>query len=62
MKLPLRPNIRLHAPEGHFGNLHHRTIGRMPDDRTLRSLDASHAIPTCVLRSEVSGLCRCTPV
>jgi hypothetical protein len=34
----------------------------MPSDRTLRSLDASHAIPTRVLRLEVSGLrCR-TPV
>jgi hypothetical protein len=34
----------------------------MPGDRTLRSLDASHAIPTCVLRFEVSGLRRRTPV
>jgi hypothetical protein len=34
----------------------------MPSDRTLRSLDASHAIPTCVLRFEDSGLRRCTPV
>jgi hypothetical protein len=34
----------------------------MPGDRTLRSLDASHAIPTCVLRFEVSGLHRRTPV
>jgi hypothetical protein len=34
----------------------------MPDDRTLRSLDASHAIPTRVLRFEVSGLRRRTPV
>jgi hypothetical protein len=33
----------------------------MPDDRTLRSLDASHAIPTRVLRFEVSGLRRRTP-
>jgi hypothetical protein len=34
----------------------------MPGDRTLLSLDASHAIPTRVLRFEVSGL-RChTPV
>jgi hypothetical protein len=34
----------------------------MPGDRTLRSLDASHAIPTRVLRFEDSGL-RChTPV
>jgi hypothetical protein len=34
----------------------------MPGDRTLRSLDASHAIPTRVLRFEVSELRRCTPV
>jgi hypothetical protein len=34
----------------------------MPDDRTLRSLDASHAIPTRVLRLEVSGLRHRTPV
>jgi hypothetical protein len=34
----------------------------MPDDRNLLSLDASLAIPTCVLRFEDSGLCRHTPV
>jgi hypothetical protein len=34
----------------------------MPGDRTLRSLDASHAIPTRVIRFEVSGLRRRTPV
>jgi hypothetical protein len=34
----------------------------MPGDRTLLSLDASHAIPTRVLRFEVSGLRRRTPV
>jgi hypothetical protein len=34
----------------------------MPGKRTLRSLDASHAIPTRVLRFEVSGLRRRTPV
>jgi hypothetical protein len=34
----------------------------MPGDRTLLSLDASHAIPTRVLRFEDSGLRRCTPV
>jgi hypothetical protein len=31
-------------------------IGRMPGDRTLLSLDASHAIPTRVLHFEDSGL------
>jgi hypothetical protein len=34
----------------------------MPGDRTLRSLDASHAIPTRALLFEVSGLRRRTPV
>jgi hypothetical protein len=34
----------------------------MPGDRTLLSLDASHAIPTRVLCFEDSGLRRCTPV
>jgi hypothetical protein len=34
----------------------------MPSDRTMLSLDASQAIPTCVLCFEDSGLCRHTPV
>jgi hypothetical protein len=34
----------------------------MPSDRTLLSLDASHAIPTHVLHFEDSGLRRRTPV
>jgi hypothetical protein len=34
----------------------------MPDDRTLLSLDASHAIPTRVLCFKDSGLRRRTPV
>jgi hypothetical protein len=34
----------------------------MPGDRTLLSLDASHAIPMRVLRFEDSGLRRRTPV
>jgi hypothetical protein len=34
----------------------------MPGDRTLLSLDASHAIPTRVVRFEDSGLRRGTPV
>jgi hypothetical protein len=34
----------------------------MPGDRTLLSLNASHAIPTHVLRFEVSVLRRRTPV
>jgi hypothetical protein len=48
--------------EGEIGSLCHRSIGWMPGDCTLRSLDASHAIPTCVLCFEVSGLRRRTPV
>jgi hypothetical protein len=61
-KLPLRPNTRLHAPEGHSENLlssHHQTDARRPH---LRSLDASHAISTCVLHFEVSWLHRRTMV
>jgi hypothetical protein len=48
--------------EGEIGNLCHRSIGRMPVDRNLLSLDASLAIPTRVLRFEVSGLRRRTLV
>jgi hypothetical protein len=48
--------------EGEIGNLCHRSIGRMPDDRNLLSLDASLAIPTRVLRFEFSGLRRRTPI
>jgi hypothetical protein len=36
--------------------------GRMLGDRTLLSLDASHATPTCVLRFEDFGLRHRTPV
>jgi hypothetical protein len=48
--------------EGEIGNLCHRSIGRMPGDSNLLSLDASLAISTCVLRFEDSVLCRHTPV
>jgi hypothetical protein len=48
--------------EGEIGNLCHHSIGRMPGDRNLLSLDASLAIPTRVLHFEVSGLRRRTPV
>jgi hypothetical protein len=47
---------------GGFGRLQIFSIGRMPGDRTLRSLDASHVIPTRVLRFEVSGPRHRTPV
>jgi hypothetical protein len=48
--------------EGEFGNLCHRSIGQMPGDRNLLSLDTSFAIPTCVLRFEVSISRLRTPV
>jgi hypothetical protein len=48
--------------EGKIGNLCHRSIGRMPGDRNLLSVDASLAIPMRVLRFEVSRLRRRTPV
>jgi hypothetical protein len=48
--------------EGEFGNLRHCSIGRMPGDCNLLSLDASPAIPTCVFRFEVSVLHHRTPV
>jgi hypothetical protein len=53
-KLPLKPNTRIQAPEGHFGNSRRSTIGRMPGDRTSLSLNANLAIPTRVLRFEAS--------
>jgi hypothetical protein len=48
--------------KGGFGRLQAFSIGRMPGDRNLLSLDASLAIPMRVLRFEDSGLCRRTPV
>jgi hypothetical protein len=48
--------------EGEFGNLCHRSIGWMPGDRNLLSLDARLVIPTRVLRFDVSGLRHRTPV
>jgi hypothetical protein len=48
--------------EGEFGNLCHRSTGRMPSDPNLLSLDTRHAIPTHVLHFEVSGLRHRTPV
>jgi hypothetical protein len=53
-KLPIKPNTRIHAPKGRFGNCHRRTIGWMPGDRTSLSLDASLAIPMRVLRFKAS--------
>jgi hypothetical protein len=48
--------------EGEFGNLCHRSIEWMLGDRNQLSLYASLAIPTRVLRFEVSVLLRRTPV
>jgi hypothetical protein len=62
MKLPLLHNTRIHAPEGHFGKSRRSTIGRMPSDRTLLSLDASLAILMRVFRFEVYGSPQRTPV
>jgi hypothetical protein len=42
--------------EGEIGNLCHRSIGWMPSDRNLLSLDASLATLTRVLRFEDFGL------
>jgi hypothetical protein len=58
MKLPLKPNTRIHAPEGHFVNSRRSTIGRMPGDRTSLSLDASLGIPKHVLHFEASRRAR----
>jgi hypothetical protein len=58
-KLHLLHNTRIHAPEGNFGNSRRNTIGRMPGDRTSLNIDASLAIPTCVLRFKA---CRCARI
>jgi hypothetical protein len=62
MKLPLIHKTKIHTLERHYGYLRRSTIGRMPDDRTLLSLDASLVIPTCVLSFKVSISRRRTPV
>jgi hypothetical protein len=61
-KIPFSNNYGYKPLKGGFGRLEAFSIGRMPDDRTLRILDASLAIPTRVLRFEDSGLRRRTPV
>jgi hypothetical protein len=48
--------------KGGFGNLRNIFIRQMPGDRTSRSLDASLAIPTCVLRSKLPAPCDPKPV
>jgi hypothetical protein len=61
-KIPLLNNYGHKPLKGGFGSLQIFSVGRMTGDRTLLSLDASHVIPTCVLRFEDSGLSRRTPV
>jgi hypothetical protein len=53
-KMPLKPKLRYTPTKGTLGICLRSTIGRMPGDRTSRSLDASLAIPTRVLRLEAS--------
>jgi hypothetical protein len=57
-KIPLKPKLGYTPPEGTLGIWLCSTIGRMPDDHTPRSLDASLAIPTCALCLEASGALR----
>jgi hypothetical protein len=57
------PNNYGYKPlKGGFGSLQASSIGRMPSDRNLLSLDASLATPMHVLRFEDSGLRRRTTV
>jgi hypothetical protein len=57
-KLPLLHESKIHIPKGNFGNYYRSTIRRMPGKCTPLSLDASLAIPTRVLRFEVSRRAR----
>jgi hypothetical protein len=61
-KIPHSNNYGYKTLKGGFGRLESFSIGQMPGGRNLLSLDASLAIPTCVLRFEDSGLCLRTPV
>jgi hypothetical protein len=54
-KLPLKPKLGYTPTKGSLGNCLRSTIGRMPNDRTSLSLNASLVIPTRVLRLEASG-------
>jgi hypothetical protein len=57
-KIPLKPKLGYTPTKGILGICLYSTITRMPGDRTSRSLDASLAIPTCVLRLKASGALR----
>jgi hypothetical protein len=61
-KPPLSPNTRIHAPKGTLGIIVFAPSDGCPTIANLLSLDASLVIPTRVLRFEVSGLRRHTPV
>jgi hypothetical protein len=61
-KIPFPNNYGYKSLKGGFGRLEAFSIGRMPGDRNLLSLDASYTIPMCVLRFEDSELRRRTPV
>jgi hypothetical protein len=54
-KLPLHKNKGYKPLKGEFGSLQIFSIGWVPSDRNLLSLDASLAISTRVLRFEASG-------
>jgi hypothetical protein len=56
--MPLRPKLRYTPTKKSLGICLHRTIRRMPGDRTPRSVDASFAILTRVLRFEASSTLR----
>jgi hypothetical protein len=63
-KIPLKLKLRYTPTKGTLAICLCSTIGRMPDDRPSRSLDASLAIPTRVLCFEASRCARIpsTPV
>jgi hypothetical protein len=61
-KLPLRPNTRIHAPEGPFVNFVVAPSDGCSAIVNLLSHDASLAISMGVIHFELSGLCCCTPV
>jgi hypothetical protein len=57
-KIPLLNHSGYKPTKGTLGICLHSTIGRMPSDCTSRSLNASLAIPTRVLRFEAFGAMR----
>jgi hypothetical protein len=57
-KLPILHNTRIHTLEGHLVNCRRSTIGRVPDERTSLSLDASLAtrrVSSASKRHDASG-------